>query len=108
MQLEHEFVLFKEGRRMASTFDTVADIIAEVSDIERDKITPGSHAINDLAIDSLAFLDITFAIDKAFGIKMPLERWTQDVNDGKTSTDEYFILENACRHIDEVVGAKTI
>ena len=41
-----------------STFDTVADIIAETADIERDKITPESHAINDLGIDSLAFLDI--------------------------------------------------
>jgi acyl carrier protein len=58
---------------MESTFDRVADIIADTCDIERDKITPESHVINDLGIDSLDFLDIAFAIDKAFGIKMPLE-----------------------------------
>ena len=65
---------------MASTFETVAGIISDTCDIEPDKITPESHAINDLGIDSLDFLDVAFAIDKAFGIKMPLEQWTQDVN----------------------------
>ena len=52
---------------MSSTFDQVATIIAETCDIPRDTITPESHAIDDLGIDSLDFLDIAFAIDKAFG-----------------------------------------
>ena len=52
---------------MSSTFDTIANIIAETCDIPRDSIKPESHAINDLGIDSLDFLDIAFAIDKAFG-----------------------------------------
>ena len=76
---------------MSSTFDTVANIIAETCDIPRDTIKPESHAINDLGIDSLDFLDIAFAIDKAFGIKMPLEQWTQEVNDGKATTEQYFV-----------------
>ena len=91
---------------MTSTFDTVAGIIAETCDIPREKIKPESHAINDLGIDSLDFLDIAFAIDKAFGIKMPLEQWTQDVNDGKATTDHYFQLNNLCTRIDELVVAK--
>ena len=91
---------------MASTFETVADIIADTCDIERDKITPESHAINDLGIDSLDFLDIAFAIDKAFGIKMPLEKWTQEVNEGKATTAQYFVLENLSARIDELVAAK--
>ena len=70
---------------MSSTFDQVATIIAETCDIPRDTITPESHAIDDLGIDSLDFLDIAFAIDKAFGIKLPLEKWTQEVNDGKAT-----------------------
>jgi Phosphopantetheine attachment site len=49
---------------MSSTFDTIANIIAETCDIPRDSIMPESHAINDLGIDSLDFLDIAFAIDK--------------------------------------------
>src|SRR5262245_20353037 len=91
---------------MTSTFDTVAGIIAETCDIPREKIKPESHAINDLGIDSLDFLDIAFAIDKAFGIKMPLEQWTQEVNDGKATTEQYFQLNNLCTRIDELVAAK--
>jgi acyl carrier protein len=91
---------------MSSTFDTIANIIAETCDIPRDTIKPESHAINDLGIDSLDFLDIAFAIDKAFGIKLPLEQWTQEVNDGKASTDQYFVLQNLSARIDELVAAK--
>jgi acyl carrier protein len=91
---------------MSSTFDTIANIIAETCDIPRDSITPDSHAINDLGIDSLDFLDVAFAIDKAFGIKMPLEQWTQDVNAGTVTTDEYFVLKNLCANIDKLVAAK--
>ncbi len=91
---------------MSSTFDKVADIIAETSEIDRDAITPESHTIDDLGIDSLDFLDIVFAIDKAFGIKIPLEQWTQDVNEGRAPTEEYFVLSNLCGKIDELVAAK--
>jgi acyl carrier protein len=91
---------------MSSTFDTVAAIISETCDIPRENIKPESHAINDLAIDSLDFLDVTFAIDKAFGIKLPLERWTQEVNDGKATTEQYFVLKNLCARIDDLVATK--
>ena len=89
---------------MSSTFDQVATIIAETCDIPRDTITPDSHAIDDLGIDSLDFLDIAFAM--AFGIKLPLEKWTQEVNDGKASTEQYFVLKNLSARIDELVAAK--
>ncbi|MBW4092533.1 MAG: acyl carrier protein [Proteobacteria bacterium] len=91
---------------MASTFDTVAGIISETCDIPRESITPESHAINDLGIDSLDFLDVAFAIDKAFGIKMPLEQWTSEVNEGKISSDNYFVLKGLCANIDALVAAK--
>ena len=91
---------------MSSTFETIANIIAETCDITRDSISPESHAINDLGIDSLDFLDIAFAIDKAFGIKLPLEQWTQEVSDGKATTDQYFVLKNLAARIDELVAAK--
>lgn len=93
---------------MASTFDRVATIISETVEIDRDKITPESHTIDDLGIDSLDFLDTVFAIDKEFGIKIPLEKWTQEVNDGTVSTEEYFVLKNLCAKIDELVAAKKV
>ncbi len=91
---------------MTTTFDKVADLIAETTEIDRDKITPESHTIDDLGIDSLDFLDTVFAIDKEFGIKIPLEKWTQDVNEGRVSTEEYFVLKNLCAKIDALVAAK--
>ena len=90
----------------SATFEKVADIISEICGIDRATITPQSHAINDLGIDSLDFLDVAFAIDKAFGIKMPLEQWTQEVNQGGVSGDEYFVLEGLARNIDKLVAAK--
>jgi acyl carrier protein len=93
-------------KSVSTTFDKVAKIIAETSEIDRDSITPESHTIDDLGIDSLDFLDIVFAIDKEFGIKVPLEKWTQNVNDGKVSTEEYFLMKNLCAKIDELVAAK--
>ena len=49
---------------MAVAFDRVAEIIAENADIPREKITPESHVIDDLGIDSLDFLDVVFALDQ--------------------------------------------
>ncbi len=92
---------------MSTTFEKVAKIIADTSEIDISTITPESHTIDDLGIDSLDFLDIVFAIDKEFGIKVPLEKWTQDVNEGRGSTEEYFVMKNLCAKIDELVAAKT-
>jgi acyl carrier protein len=91
---------------MASTFETVADIISEICDIPRENISPQSHVIDDLGIDSLDFLDVAFAIDQAFDIKMPLEKWVQEVNDGKATTEQYFVMEKLCARIDELIAAK--
>jgi acyl carrier protein len=91
---------------MPTTYDKVAEIIAETCDIPRETIKPESHATKDLEIDSLDFLDIAFAIDKAFGIKLPLEQWTQEVNDGTAPADKYFVLKNLSTRIDELIAAK--
>ncbi|HEX9570196.1 MAG TPA: acyl carrier protein [Rhodospirillales bacterium] len=92
---------------MSATFDTVAKVINETSDIPLEDIKPEAHAIDDLGIDSLDFLDIVFALDKKFGIKIPLEQWTQEVNKGTASVEDYFVLKNLCARIDELVAAKS-
>jgi acyl carrier protein len=91
---------------MSSAFERVADIIAENSEVPREKILPDSHVINDLGIDSLDFLDIVFAIDKAFGIKVPVEQWTQQVNAGEAPAEKYFVMKNLAARIEELVAAK--
>lgn len=87
---------------MQPTYETVASLISETSGVPRESITPESHIINDLKVDSLDFLDVAFGIDKAFGIKLPLETWTQDVNSGRATTDDYFILSKLCARIDSL------
>ncbi|WP_376088405.1 acyl carrier protein [Roseomonas sp. CCTCC AB2023176] len=87
-------------------FDRVADIIAANSEVARDKIMPDSHVTEDLGIDSLDFLDIVFAIDKAFGIKVPVEKWTQEVNAGEQPAEHYFVMKNLAARIGELVAAK--
>jgi acyl carrier protein len=99
--------IIRRATQVSSTFETVAGIISETADIPRETITPESHAIDDLGIDSLAFLDIAFAIDKAFGIKLPLEQWTQEVNEGKVPAEEYFVLKNLVARVDDLVAAKS-
>lgn len=84
------------------TFQEVAKVIAEVSDIEVSEIKPESHTIDDLGIDSLDFLDITYAIDKRFGIKLPVEQWMEDVNSGKADAEEFFVMKNLVARIDEL------
>ncbi len=87
---------------MASTFETVAGIISSTSDVPLEKITPQSHVMKDLEVDSLAFLDITFEIDQTFGIKLPVEEWMSRVNEGKDKGDDYFIVGNLCTQIDNL------
>ena len=93
---------------MTATFETVAQVINQTSDIPLDEIKPESHAIDDLGIDSLDFLDIVFALDKRFGIKIPLEAWTKEVNDGAASVEDYFVLRNLCARIDDLIAAKSV
>lgn len=88
------------------TFDTVADIIADICSIDRSEITPESHAVNDLGIDSLDFLDVTFDIDKKFGIKMPVEQWMEEVNQGNADADEFFVMKNLVARIEELRAEK--
>lgn len=88
------------------TFGKAADIIAEICGIERATILPSSHMMDDLGIDSLDVLDIAFAIDKSFGIKMPVENWTKEVNEGMVSSDHHFRMDGLCHHIDQLVAAK--
>ena len=92
---------------MSDTFQTVSEVIAEVSDIESGEITLESHTIEDLGIDSLDFLDITYAIDKRFGIKLPVEQWMEDVNSGQAKAEDFFVMKNLCARIDELVASKS-
>ncbi len=87
------------------TFDVVAEIIVDLSDLSEGEIKPDSHTVNDLGIDSLEFLDIVFDIDKKFGIKMPVEQWIEEVNEGKRDDNDFFVMKNLVVRIEELRAA---
>ncbi len=93
------------GVLVSSTFETVAEYISEICDIPRDKITLESHVTEDLGVDSLDFLDAVFNIEQAYNISVPLEDWTQEVNDGKVKGSRYFVLKNFCAEIDKLIAS---
>jgi acyl carrier protein len=89
---------------MQQTFDTVAAIISSMGDVPVADIKPESHVMKDLGVDSLAFLDIAFEIDQKFNVKLPIDDWMQTVNDGQTKSEEFFLVGNLCRNIDQLVA----
>ena len=90
---------------MASTFDIVADIIARISHVPRDTIVPESNLLIDLGIDSLDLFDIGFAIDEAFGVRMPIEQWLHSVHMKAAVAEQHFVLRELCARVDELIEA---
>ena len=61
------------------TLETVRDILAHVlsdSGPKRENIHPDSSLIHDLGLDSLKFVDLTVALEDAFGLgEFPMQEW---------------------------------
>lgn len=89
---------------MQQTFEKVAQIISENGDVPIGDIKPDSHVMTDLGVDSLAFLDMAFEIDQTFNIKLPIDDWMQSVNEGKVKSEEFFLVGNLCKNIDQLVS----
>jgi len=90
----------------SATFATVAKIISDTSDLSVEDIRPESDIMEDLGIDSLTFLDITFEIDQTFRIQLPVEKWMEEVNQGRTAKSHYFMMSGLCSQIDRMVAAQ--
>ena len=83
-----------------STFEIVSQMLGDICEVQIDKITVESNVIDDLGVDSLDFLDLTYEIDKKFGIKLPVEDWIEKINKGDASINDYFVIEKLVRTID--------
>lgn len=88
-----------------STFEKVSDIILDIADnVEKTDITNNSNIMKDLDIDSLDMLEIMFAVDKGFGIKIPLEAWSRQTDTGEVEAGYYWRMDSFCNHIDRLVA----
>ncbi len=54
-----------------TVFQKVKEIVMEVLDVEADEVAPDSTLIDDLGAESIDFLDLSFKIEKEFGVKFP-------------------------------------
>jgi acyl carrier protein len=86
-----------------STFAIVADIIAQTCHISHETIALDSD-LHDLGIDSLDLLDIGFALDDAFGIRVPLEQWLHAAQ-MKRPAERCLIVRELCASIDTMMDA---
>jgi acyl carrier protein len=88
------------------TFQTVAETIAEECAVPREKITPDSHIVDDLGLDSISFLDLCYALDVKFEIKIPFEQWVNDINAGKINSKDHFIVRNLVEEISKLLAQR--
>ncbi len=54
--------------------DRLINAIAEVLDLDKDKITADSKFVDDLGADSLDVLEIIMGIEEEFGIEIPTDQ----------------------------------
>ncbi len=56
---------------MASVKERVIDIVAEQLGVDKEKITPETHFINDLGADSLDTVELVMELEEEFDISIP-------------------------------------
>lgn len=52
-------------------FSKVQGVLADALGVDEDEVTPTASLREDLGAESIDFLDISFRLEKAFGIKIP-------------------------------------
>ena len=55
-------------------------LIAEIVEVEPDKITPGVNFVEDLGMDSMMALEILASIEKKYKLRIPEENLTKITN----------------------------
>ena len=60
-----------DGHDRESVFEKTKEIVMEVLDVDSDEVEPDSSLIDDLGAESIDFLDLSFKIEKEFGVKFP-------------------------------------
>ena len=91
---------------MSELFNEVVDIINKISGIDKATVTPDSNLMTDLKIDSLDFLDITYEIDKKYGISIPVEEWVEEANTQTQAMQQLFTLSHFLQRVEKLIDEK--
>jgi acyl carrier protein len=90
---------------LPSTFDIVTDIIVQSCQIPRETITLDTDLLTDLGIDSLDLLDVVAAVDDAFGVRVPVERWLHALHMHAGQAGQHFVMRELCASFDALTAA---
>ena len=84
-------------------YATVVEALVEECEVPRESITPNSNLADDFGLDSLAFIDLCFALDIRLKIKIPFETWVNDINAGRLDAKQVFLMKNVVAQVEELV-----
>lgn len=56
---------------MANVQERVIEIVSEQLGVEKDKVTPDTHFVNDLGADSLDTVELVMELEEEFDITIP-------------------------------------
>jgi acyl carrier protein len=85
--------------------ERVTAIVAEALDQPVSAVTPTASLVTDLGAESLDFIDLTFRIESAFGIKIvELDLW-RDVNVATAFTPTTIVDYLKSRGVTDVIEA---
>ena len=77
----------------------VVRIISENCEIDGRDIHPRAHIFEDLGVDSLDFLEVTYDIDQQLGVMLPVEDWMLEVKQSSELGRELFVVENIVNYV---------
>lgn len=89
-------------------FAKVRDVLVDALSVDADDVTPSAKLASDLGAESIDFLDITFKLEQAFGIKIPQGELFPDgaaqdpqyVQDGKITSRGLDAMKQRLPHVD--------
>ena len=90
---------------MSSVMDFVVRRLAGFCDVDPADIKPESNAVDDLALDSVDFLDFVHEVEKEWTVKLPVEDWMDAISAGKATTADYFVVARLAEQIDQLRAA---
>jgi acyl carrier protein len=89
---------------MDEVFEETANIIVSICGVKRSDITPSVNLIQELGVDSLNFMDVTYEIDKRFKIKLPVDKWMVEINSRAATIADYFVMSNLVARVEKLIA----
>jgi len=90
---------------MSNVYDEIRELVSATCGIPEESIQPETNLIDDLSIDSIDFMDVTYEIDRKYKIKLPVADWMTEINAGQAEIADYFVMRKLCERVESMVAA---